>query len=130
MSTVKEGIRELVMPLTQNDYPWDLHWQSNRFWIISIFVTSALAAVAWNILLRSYRNQSILNWLITLSLCFFGVGLEIGKVFISTKHATPLYLIASVSGGVMVLVLRLLKDGWIANRMQSKDAGFEGGQVL
>jgi 4-amino-4-deoxy-L-arabinose transferase-like glycosyltransferase len=116
MSTIKEGLRELSLPFTSTGYPWDLHWQSDRIGVLLVFFCSALTGLAWHILLQPIGSESRINWVLSLGLSFFGFGIEFGKIFISTKYATPTLLLASIAGGLVICLGLVIRAGVLANK--------------
>lgn len=115
MSTIKEGLRELSLPFTSTGYPWDLHWQSDRIGVLLVFFCSALTGLAWHILLQPVGSESRIKWVLFLALSFFGFGIEFGKIFISTKYATPMLVLASFAGGLVICLGLVIRAGVLAS---------------
>jgi len=129
ISSLRVGVRELIMPLTQEDYPWDLHWQSYPISVISIYCCSILTGLAmWKLALPFYNRQehALRNWLDCAS---FGVLVQLGKVAITDKLATPLLVLSSVFGALTAWLLiltynyLLIYKSELASLHPRKDAG-------
>jgi hypothetical protein len=43
---------------------------------------------------------------------FYGLAVELGKVVISTKNATPLLILSSFFGGLSVFLVVLVVENW------------------
>jgi len=112
LSTMKESVKELVLPLTTPDYPWDLHWAANRLGIASVFACSVTISISWYMFLRSNRNAIQPTIKIMSMVSFYGLAVELGKVVISTKNATPLLILSSFFGGLSVFLVVLVVENW------------------
>ncbi len=111
LSSIRDGLRELSLPFTNENYPWDLHWSANRLGVISIFLCSSFAGFACDLILRDQIPPGIFSLVIRLSFCFYGLAVELGKVVVSTKIATPILVLASICGGLLAVVIIILPKG-------------------
>jgi hypothetical protein len=112
LSTIKESVKELVLPLTTPDYPWDLHWEASRLGIAFVFGCSVTISISWYMLLRSNRDAIQPTIKIMSMVSFYGLAVELGKVVISTKNATPLLILSSFFGGLSVFLMVLVVENW------------------
>lgn len=112
LSTIKESVKELVLPLTTPDYPWDLHWETSRLGISFVFACSVTISTSWYMLLRSNRNTIQPTIKIMSMISFYGLAVELGKVVISSKNATPLLVLSSFFGGLSVFLMVLVVENW------------------
>jgi VanZ family protein len=112
LSTIKESVKELVLPLTTPDYPWDLHWETSRLGISFVFACSVTISTSWYMLLRSNRNAIQPTIKIMSMISFYGLAVELGKVVISSKNATPLLVLSSFFGGLSVFLMVLVVENW------------------
>ena len=112
VSTIKESVWELVLPLTTPDYPWDLHWEASRLGIAFVFACSVTISISWYMLLRSSRNAIQPTIKIMSMVSFYCLAVELGKVVISTKNATPLLILSSFFGGLSVFLVVLVVENW------------------
>lgn len=112
LSIIKEGVRELVLPFKTPDYPWDLHWEASRLGIAFIFACSVTTGISWYMLLRSNRNSIQQTIRIMSMVSFYGLAVELGKIVISTKNATPLLVLSSFFGGLSVFLVVLVVESW------------------
>ena len=112
VSTIKASVRELVLPFTTPDYPWDLHWEASRLGIAFVFACSVTISISWYMLLRSSRNAIQPTIKIMSMVSFYGLAVELGKVVISTKNATPLLVLSSFCGGLSVFLIVLVVENW------------------
>jgi hypothetical protein len=62
--------------------------------------------------LRSTRNAIQPTITIMSMVSFYGLAVELGKVFISTKNATPLLILSSFFGGLSVFLVVLVVENW------------------
>jgi VanZ family protein len=112
VSTIKESVRELVLPFTTPDYPWDLHWEANRLGIAFVFACSVTISISWYMLLRSTPNAIQPTIKIMSMVSFYGLAVELGKVVISTKNVTPVLILSSFFGGLSVFLVVLVVGNW------------------
>ena len=112
LSTIKESVKEMVLPLTTPDYPWDLHWEASRLGIGFVFACSLTISISWYMFLRSNRNAIQPTIKIMSMVSFYGLAVELGKVVISTKNATPLLVLSSFFGGLSVFLVVLVVENW------------------
>ena len=104
VSTIKDGVRELVLPFVTSNYPWDLHWEANRLGIAFVFACSAATGIFWYMLLRSNRNRIRSSMTLMAIAPFYGLAVELGKVLISTKNVTPLLVLSCFLAGLLVFI--------------------------
>ena len=112
LSTIKESVKEMVLPFTTPDYPWDLHWEASSLGIAFVFACSVTISISWYMLLRSNRNAIQPTIKIMSMVSFYGLAVELGKVVISTKNATPLLVLSSFFGGLSVFLVVLVVENW------------------
>lgn len=124
ISTLREGIRELVLPLAQADYPWDLHWQSYPLSVLAVFFFSLFAGLAIRMLIRPVFGSSRIGSVCSILGCFFGLFVELGKVVVATKYATPLLVLAALIGGLLLSICFLfLSLSSQPSKQQTQESG-------
>jgi VanZ family protein len=104
ISAIKHGLRDLVLPLTPVEYPWDLHWEASKWNALFVFLASLLTGVAWYIVLKGSQKKIMADSFLYNSASFYGLFVELGKVIVSTKNATPILVIATLIAGLLVRV--------------------------
>jgi len=120
VSSLRDGVREILLPLTESSYPWDLHWHANSSGIVALFFCSALAGIACNTILLDQLQPNTLRIVMSFATCFFGVVIESGKMIVSTKNATPILFVASIAGGLIAALILMFRNGFKMGQAPSK----------